>query len=64
MAKGPGKYDDLCTMVRDKAEAECAILIVIGGNRGGGFAVQATADVVAKLPEMLRIMADEIEADC
>lgn len=37
MALGPGKYDDLCTYVREKAKAEGAIVIVYGGERGQGF---------------------------
>lgn len=64
MAVGPGKYDDLCTYVREQAEAELAIVVIGGGNRGEGFCVQsANADVTAALPKMLRCMADSIEKD-
>ena len=62
MPNGPGKYDDLCTEVRTAAGAEAAIVIVIGGNRGSGFSVQVHGeDMTARLPELLRNMADEIE---
>ena len=61
MPFGPGKYDDLATYVRDKAEAVGVAIIIVGGNKGEGFAVQAPLDLVLKLPEMLRNMADEIE---
>jgi len=64
MARGPGKYDNLATLVRTRAKAEGVIVIVIGGSKGGGFSVQATGEVTAKLPELLRIMADDIERDC
>lgn len=61
---GPGKYDDLCTHVRELAEAEFVIVIVKGGKAGGGFSVQAAdrRDLVA-MPSVLRHVADEIEKD-
>ena len=64
MARGPGKYDDLATLVRARAKAEGVIVIVIGGSKGGGFSVQATAQVSAELPGLLRKLADDIERDC
>ncbi len=63
MALGPGKYDDLATLVRDGTKADGVIVIVIGGSKGSGFSVQATFEVTAKLPELLRTMADNIERD-
>lgn len=42
MPTGPGKYDDLCTIVREQSEATAAIVIILDGNRGTGFSVQAT----------------------
>jgi len=62
MAIGPGKYDDLATYVREKTGAHSVIVVVIGGNKGEGFAMQ-TDDVVImmKTPEILRALADEIE---
>lgn len=61
MALGPGKYDTLCTEVRTKAKAESVILIIIGGDKGNGFSVQAEAGLTLKLPDILRSMADQIE---
>ena len=61
MAKGPGKYDDLATQVREAAEAPAVVVIVIKGNRGSGFSVQASADLTASLPALLRHIADEID---
>lgn len=69
---GPGKYDALCTYVREKAEAAGVILIVLGGNKGHGHSVQLMlpAEVersrMAKLQfhlghaDVLRSIADDI----
>ena len=61
MALGPGKYDDLATWVREQAEARGVIVLVIGGKLGSGFSAQATAAVTARLPALLRQLADDIE---
>lgn len=57
MPLGPGKYDDLCTHVRNASEAKVAIVAVVSGNRGTGFSMQAHASVnpleVAKLLETM-----------
>ena len=60
---GPGKYDDLATYAREKAEAEGVIVLVFGGNKGGGFAVQLPAYLLAELPNFLRNLADSVEGD-
>lgn len=61
MPTGPGKYDDLCTLVRDQAEARAAIVIVIEGNRGTGFSLQTTdPNVIRALPELLQLVAHQI----
>lgn len=61
MALGPGKYDALCTYVRETAQAEGAAVIVWGGIEGVGFSVQASVEQLNKLPAILRSMADTIE---
>jgi hypothetical protein len=61
LALGPGKYDDLATYVRQKAKARGVVLIVVDGNKGGGFAVQTELGLVLPLPAMLRKIADDIE---
>ena len=60
---GPGKYDELCTRVRMEALARGAALIIIGGEKGDGFSVQGPLAITVLLPELLRRMADQIEAD-
>lgn len=62
---GPGKYDALCTLVRRKAKAQAAIVIVIEGSKGSGFSVQAEFTDLAlmlRLPEILESMAADIRA--
>lgn len=61
---GPGKYDALCTEVREKTKAAGGvILMVFGGERGDGFSVQTTVDVLVTLPRLLREVARQIEKD-
>jgi hypothetical protein len=61
MAFGPGKYDELCTEVREQAQALGAIVMVFGGKDGAGFSVQAPAELTQSLPQILRHVAAEIE---
>lgn len=61
---GPGKYDSICTVARESTDAAFIAVIVIGGNQGNGFSVQATDEALThNLPKVLRKMADDIEAD-
>lgn len=62
MAIGPGKYDDLCTMVRDRAKADGAVVIVIGGERGTGFSCQLDLAMTLHLPDILESIAAQIRA--
>jgi len=61
--KEPGKYDDLCTYVREQSDAAAAVVIIVGGNKGHGFSVQAFADVTPQLPEMLESIARQMRKD-
>lgn len=63
MPFGPGKYDDEATVARESAHATAVILMVFGGDRGTGFAIQAPLEYLVKLPELLRDVAAQIEAD-
>lgn len=61
---GAGRYDPECLAILDKTQAVGVILVVIQGNKGSGFSLNCLdADVIMKLPQTLRMMADEIEAD-
>lgn len=61
MPLGEGKYDVLCSLVRGLAKAEGAILMVLGGRLGSGFSAQLPPEAAARLPGLLREMANEIE---
>jgi hypothetical protein len=61
-AQVTGKYDDACTAARIATEARAVVLVVIGGRDGSGFSVQGLGDTPALFPQLLRDMANEIEA--
>jgi len=64
MSEGPGRYDELATAVREKAEAEAVVLIIVNGNKGFGFAVQSlTPEALEALPKAVRQVATAMEAD-
>ena len=64
MTIGPGKYDEECTLVRERTHAAGVVVIVVGGDKGAGFAVQTTtAEAALDLPAVLRSMADQFEVD-
>lgn len=71
MALGPGRYADIAEEVRERVGLHNdtfvpyrggVILLVLGGNRGAGFEVQADPKTAAQLPALLREMADQIES--
>lgn len=62
MPIGPGKYDDALTRALRRCKGRTGALLVFDGEKGPGFACQATLPEQVRLPEMLRYMADEIEA--
>lgn len=62
MSAGAGKYDDAATAARESTKAAGVLLIVLGGEKGSGFSVQVPPEMVASIPDMLRHMANQIEA--
>jgi hypothetical protein len=70
MPLGPGKYDDVCTRVREavglldnKGEVSRpggVVVIVLGGNNGNGFSCQADLRTTLLLPDMLEEIARQI----
>lgn len=68
MAFGPGKYDDLCTLVRERvgltdASGGGVIIIVIGGEGRSGFSCQADLATTRALPDLLEDVARQIRQD-
>lgn len=60
---GPGKYDNLCTDVRERSGAVGAVVVIVGGQHGHGFSVQAPPELLASLPQMLEMVAKQMRAD-
>lgn len=65
---GPGKYDDICTLVRERVgmtdqSSGGVLLIVLGGNKGAGFACQSDFVTMMLLPDMLEDIAKQIRAE-
>jgi hypothetical protein len=68
MTFGPGKYDDLATMVREAAGVGSkrgggVIVIVVNGERGNGFSVQADLETSMMLPDLLVTVAKQMRKD-
>lgn len=64
MSRGAGKYDEACTAAREATRGQAVALIVVAGRRGSGFSVQCDdRQFLQVLPDVLRVMADQIEAD-
>ena len=60
-AFGPGKYDDLCTRVREESTAVAAIVVIVGGERGSGFSVQSLDEsFIYVIPDMLDKLSGDI----
>jgi len=65
MPLGPGKYDNLCTLVRERvgiADTGGVIVIVVGGKDGPGFSCQADAMTTLALPDILESVAAQMRA--
>lgn len=58
---GPGKYDDIATIVRETTKADGILLIVFGGVHGQGFSAQLPAHILIAVPEIVRDVARKIE---
>jgi hypothetical protein len=64
MTIGPGKYDDVATIVMKATHAKAVIVVVFDGVFGDGFSAQITGGAkVLEMPFILRQMADQIEKD-
>ena len=62
MPLGPGRYDDVCTEIRERFHAVGVILIVIQGDRGEGFEAQLPLELLLKTPDTLEAIAAQMRA--
>lgn len=62
---GPGKYDDLCDLVREQAGITTGgvVVMVIGGKHGSGFSIQADALTSLAMPALLEAVAEQMRKD-
>jgi hypothetical protein len=60
---GPGKYDEECTLVRERTKADGVILLVFNGNKGFGLSCQLPRELLSSLPSVLRRIALDIEVE-
>jgi hypothetical protein len=63
MARGPGKYDEIGMEVLKQTGAKGIIVMVMDGNKGSGFSVIGEPGAIEIFPQVLREMANAIEAD-
>lgn len=62
MPTGPGKYDEITTLVRELTGAACVVVIVVGGCRGDGFDQQIDARRVASWGGLKRVLVNTLRS--
>lgn len=61
---GKGKYDELCTLVREQSKAPAVFLIVIDDDNSVHYHAQMPPAIYKMLAkDVLRRLADEIEKE-
>ena len=60
MELGTGNYQDVVAHTRESQKANAAIVIVMNGQRGTGWAVQGEPDGIEHLPNFLEGIAADI----
>jgi hypothetical protein len=61
---GPGKYDDLTTVLQQTTGAQGLVLVVVGGRLGSGFSCQTEHhDLLLVMARAMRKAADQMEQD-
>jgi hypothetical protein len=60
---GPGKYDALCTLIRERTQARAVLLIVLDGEYGNGFSCQSDSETLRALPDILEQTAARIRRE-
>lgn len=66
-AGAPARYQDVAEELTEALEADCVMLVVVGGDRGDGFCVAARGGTVPDLhadtgvARYLRMLADRVD---
>lgn len=60
MPIGPGRYDDVTTLVRELTGAACVLVVVVGGRHGDGFDAQVDAGRVSSVRGVLQLQLDAL----
>ena len=63
MPKRNGEYDEEANELQRGLDADGVIVMVVGGERGNGVSICADLNTMMLLPELLRTIADQVEAD-
>ena len=61
--QGAGIYDEEATAIRERLHAQGIILAVVNGDLGSGFSVQLRPELRARMPGLLRRIAEQMEKD-
>lgn len=62
-ADGAHRYDSECARLREATGAACVAIVVLDGEQGTGYSVQALPGVLMRLPGMLEYVARRIRDD-
>jgi len=57
------RYDELCSYVREHARAHGAVILILAGPHGNAFRAQAPLELQARIPRLLRWVADQVERE-
>jgi len=55
---GPGKYDEVVTILREKLDAKAILLVVVQGNKGNGVSQQIAVATKEEAQKIAIVLAD------
>jgi len=59
----PGKYDAVCTAVREETKADGVLLVIWGGPKGNGLSWDGNMFITMAMPDLLETLAKIIRDD-
>jgi len=63
MPIGPGKYDAVCTQVREQTKAQAVALMVLQGEHGSGFSNQCPLELMGNMAGLCDVVARQIRKE-